>query len=336
MISEQNRADLHIHYYPEKIARHNETHPGSLDPETEDTIDKIIVGNIKYVGILGRISAASQETTDLIKDRLNLYGVEVVFGTEYLSLLPEDIRHLTSNGLVELVCLGFDHNSPEIKEKFGPDDTKFNSRVAKEYIDKLVKIGFDLTPTTDEQQIILTRLMQGKIPNKSDYLATFISKTTGQNHIPIKMLENKFGPISETDRRKNGFTPLKNWLYRLLFKLPSGLVASYYQTPTKETIDLVHQAGGVVLYSPEGKFIPEIMTHLLDHGIDGAMGWHGGRLDEVPLEWIQVLRRTGKLILGGSDYDPVKNHWQPGTGSGEMYISPRRGRETIHFLQGLT
>jgi|CXWL01.1.fsa_nt_gi hypothetical protein len=329
---ENKGVDFHVHYYPEKIARHAGAHSNQFDPETEKTIEKIISCGIEYVGLLGRISAPAKEATEQIRLRLEAHGINALFGTEYLALLPEQIRHLTSNGLVEVVCLGFDHDSPKIKEKFGPDDAAFNARVARDYIARLARLGFDLSPGTPEHSQILIRLLEGKIPNKSDYLALIISENVDKNREIISRLEREHGPFTDIDRRNNGFTPLKNWLYRLLFKLPSGIVASYHQTPANEIIELVHQANGVVLYSPEGRFNSEIMTYLLLQGIDGAMAWHGGKMDEIPVEWAKKLIRDRKLILGGSDHDPVKDDWQPGIGSGKMYISSRRGTELTQYL----
>ncbi len=67
-------------------------------------------------------------------------------------------------------------------------------------------------------------------------------------------------------------------------------------------------------------------------GIDGIMGWHGGRL-EIDRKMIKDARNKDLLILGGSDYDPNVDEWKIGEGSGVMYISTRRLRELKDYIR---
>lgn len=333
MRSERHTADLHVNYNPDKISRYNEVHPGTLEAETETTIEKIIASNIKYVGIVGRTVVGTPEIIDRIKTRLEKHEVQAIFGMEYHAVLPPDLRHLTPKGFVDLICFGFDHNSSKIQKEFGSDSTELNARIVKEYLDKLSKLGFNLKPQTEKQEETLKNLKEGRITNRADHLSLLILELAEQNKDVIAALEHKYGPANEVDRRGNGFSPQKNWLYRLLFQAPDGLVSTYFQRQPDALISLIHQAGGVVLYSPEEKFKPEIMEYLLTLGIDGVMGWHGAKLEDVPISVIKSLRKTGKLILGGSDYDPIKDDWQPEVGKGTMYLSDRRGKELNDYLK---
>ncbi len=333
MSSERTTVDLHLHYYPDKISRYQEANPESLDPETERLIGKIAGSDVKFVGILGRTVAGTSEIINQIRKRLETHGVKAIFGMEYHSLLPENLRHLTQNGFVDLVCFDFDHDSPVIQEEFGLNSTKLNARIVKEYLEKLNQLGFNLTPQTDQQNDSLKRLKEGQVANKADLLTLLILELSNQNKDAITSLEQRYGPITDVDKRNNGFTPKKNWLYRLLFKPPSGLASFYFQKQPDLLTKLIHEANGIVLYSPEEKFSPEIMNYLLSLGIDGVMGWHGGKLEDLPTSWIKTLRKAGKLILGGSDFDPVKDDWQPGVGKGTMYLSNRRGKELTKYLK---
>lgn len=333
MSSERHATDLHIHYNPDKISRYNEVHPGVLDAETEKTIEKIIASNIKFVGIIGRTVVGTQEIIDRIKTRLESHGIQSIFGMEYHAVLPHHLRHLTPNGFVDLICIGFDHNSPDIQKEFGPDSTELNIRIVKEYLDKLSKLGFNLGPQTDSQKETLKNLKEGRITNRADHLSLLILELAKQNKDVIAAMEQKYGPANKVDKRNNGFSPQKNWLYRLLFQAPTGLASAYFQKQPDALISLIHQAGGVTLYSPEEKFKPEIMEYLLTLGIDGVMGWHGANLEDVPISVIKSLRKTGKLILGGSDYDPIKDDWQPGVGKGTMHLSDRRGKKLNDYLK---
>ncbi len=332
MDRERSTADLHVHYNPDKIRRHNEAHPGTLDAETEETIEKIIASKVKYVGIVGRTVVGTPKIIDQIKARLEAHEIQTIFGMEYHAVLPPNLRHLTPNGFVDLVCFGFDHGSPEIQKEFGSDSTELNVRIVKEYLEKLTKLGFNLKPQTEKQEETLKNLKEGRITNRADHLSLLILDLADQNKETIANLEQKYGPANEVDRRNNGFTPQKNWLYRLLFQAPAGLASTYFQKQPDELVDLIHQTGGVVLYSPESVFHTAIMDYLLTLGIDGVMGWHGGKLEDLPVSVIKSLRRSGKLILGGSDYDPIKNQWQPGIGRGTMYLSDRRGKELVSYL----
>ena len=66
------------------------------------------------------------------------------------------------------------------------------------------------------------------------------------------------------------------------------------------------------------------------------MLWHGSTLKSpngVALsDVVADIKKRGLLILGGSDYDPTKNHWQIGIGGGNTYISPRRLKEFDDYL----
>ena len=333
MDRERSAADLHVHYNPDKISRHLEAYPGTLDPETEKTIEKIIAGNVKYVGIVGRTVVGTPEIIDRIRIRLEAHEIQPIFGMEYHAVLPPDLRHLTPKGFVDLVCFGFDHTSPEIQKEFGSDSTELNVRIVKEYLNKLTKLGFNLETQTKKQEETLRNLKEGRIANKADNLSLLILELADQNKDVIADLEQKYGPVNDHDRRNNGFSPQKNWLYRLLFQAPAGLASSYFQKQPEVLINLIHQAGGVVLYSPEGEFNPEIMDYLLSLGIDGVMGWHGGKLEDLPIPAIKSLIKSGKLVLGGSDFDPIKDQWQPGVGKGTMYLSERRGKELVDYLK---
>lgn len=333
MATKTESADFHIHYYPDLALDCLKNNQEMLDVHTEKTINKIIDSHVTKVALIGRIVCGTPELIESIKQRLEAASIESVFGMEYHSLLPPHLRHLSPSGLVDLVCLNFDHSNQEIQQLYGPESSVTNAAIAKKQYAKLIELGFHIKPENADQNKTFANLLSGKIPNKADGWSKLLIDLKHQNLEIFTSLENQFGGVTDDDRRPNGFTPEKNWLYRILFRPGHGLVFFYSQTPTEQLITQIHQAGGIVLYSPEDHFHPQIMQFLLENKIDGVMGWHGGKLTDLPITWIKKLRRQAKLILGGSDFDPVKDHWQPGTGYGPMFISPRRFQEFKKYIE---
>ena len=105
----------------------------------------------------------------------------------------------------------------------------------------------------------------------------------------------------------------------------------------QKVLEVVHQAGGVVLYSPEGNFREDIWQELRKLGIDGIMAWHGGRLGfnmenrDIPCGTIKCAIRDKLLILGGSDYQ--QKDWLVGSGDGRLQMSMRRSKDLFDYLK---
>ena len=101
----------------------------------------------------------------------------------------------------------------------------------------------------------------------------------------------------------------------------------------EDLVKIVHDCGGVVVYSPEGNFDQSVWNKLVDIKIDGVMAWHGSRLGkdrkgiDTNLNAIKSARKLGLLVLGGSDYDPRKQDWELGVGRGDLFINKRRLNE---------
>ena len=66
------------------------------------------------------------------------------------------------------------------------------------------------------------------------------------------------------------------------------------------------------------------------------MGRHGDRLD-ISKKTIKLLRSNGKIILGGSDYNPLRDgeekQWLLGVGKGDMFISPERFKRELRRIK---
>ncbi len=310
------KVDFHVHYDDEIATR---------------IIDDAKKNNVVAVALIRRT-----EVSDNIGKYIE-YGkqqeIEVIPGVEYMVRLGED-------NLVDLVAIGFDHENPKIKELFGVSERKeFNRQIALQQKALFEERGFDFTNLVAEDAILLERLMSGEISEKAIVFCKLVARNP-QNRALIDEIkeENKqeWEKFYREFNRKPGYEGDTQALEaKFIWRLFCAFGKSFYipvQQKAEIIIESVHEAGGVVLYSPEKKHNEDVWKRLKNLGIDGIMGWHGGRL-EIDRKVIKDARSKDLLILGGSDYDPNVDEWRIGEGSGVMYISTRRLRELKDYIR---
>ena len=311
------RVDYHVHF------------------DTRDSARAAIVEakkkKVVSMGLLQRVQV-SMWLPDLVRWGSE-EGVEVVPGVEYVAVMGNGTR-------VDLVALGFDPENGELRKVLGEENmVERNQQIAKKQMEFLQSQGFDLSGLEGEDQNLLRVLMAGKVAEKAINFcrlavagkgnAELILTYKSANQRVWEEVKNKYGH-SVVFQNAPGELEAK-FLYRVLFSVgaPGFLQV---QRGAGEFINLIHRAGGVVLYSPEGRFEGDIWRRLTDEGVDGIMSWHGERM-EISKEVVLEARAKGLLVLGGSDFDPKNGDWEIGTGDrGQMFISPRRREDLMRRL----
>jgi hypothetical protein len=324
------KVDFHVHYDP-------------LDKKSPfSVIDQASAKKVVAIGLLAR-GEISPDYEEFVR-----YGAEkdvsVVPGLEYVASI---------NGMsVDLVCLGFDYQSPDILKYFGRDEIRGrNSRLALIQKKFLESEGFTFDNLGDDDTILLNKLLAGETTEKAIHFCE-IAATTNENEKVVnkylldrkeeyRVFENEYSNNETYVGSKRKL--IGKFLYQEYFA--SGKKGFNYAVEklgsfvrkASEVIDSVHSAGGVVLYSPEGNFSHENYTKLEALNIDGIMCWHGGGLGmnkgkpDVPVDILRKLIRSGKLILGGSDFQ--NKEWDLGEGEGDMYINPRRHEDLTNYIK---
>ncbi len=318
------RVDFHIHYDP-------------MDEKSAfSAIDVAQKRNVIAMTLLAR-SEVSPNFSRFI-DYGDKRGVEVVPGVEHLVV--------EKGKSIDLICLGFNPYDQNIQEYFGQQAGRLqNIRFAKFQINFLESKGFDLSNLSAEQFDLLKRILHGEITEKAIKLCEIVSGVE-TNHILIERLKrenqkewsevvDKYShmPNYKGDRRRL----TAKFLWTVFFDVDKeGFIP--ISKNTEKVINIVHSAGGVVLYSPEGSFNQEIWDKLKGIGIDGVMAWHaaglgqsGRNVPDVPWSVARECRKRQLLILGGSDYQ--QKDWEIGVGNGNMYINPRRYEELKNYLR---
>lgn len=313
----RGRTDFHIHY---------------TDVSAREVLEEAKKNGLSSVALVGR-AEISKDIKELINYGERL-GIRVFSGVEYLAKIGE-------SEFVELICLAFDPNHPKIKKYFGKDSEKqikLNIEVARKQKELLERKGFTFEGMDINQKNLLSDLLAGKIAEKAIRFCELVTSNKA-NYDKVRQLignhPTEWKEINTTYSEKPGYkgfpTRLQSkFLWSFFFATGrEGYVPVL--TSASEIINSIHAAGGVVLYSPEGEFNEAIWNKLVEFGVDGIMGWHGGKL-EIHKDTIRTARQKGLLILGGSDFNPSKNDWQIGVGAGELYISLRRHEELDRYL----
>ena len=309
------RVDFHVHYTDESAKR---------------TIEKAGDQWITAIALIRRT-----EISDHMPEYINYgekLGVKVLPGVEFFAGLKD------TN--VELIALGFDYTNITVRNIFGVAERKdHNKKVAEKQKELFEAQGFYFEGLEGQDKEELTSLLNGNVTEKAILFCRLASRNPA-NRLKINALKEEHSSlwkeIEEASRTKKAYSEPTlteaKFLWRLFF-MPGKPCFIAVQKRPGEIIDAIHQAGGVVLYSPEGKFNESDWRKLIDLGIDGIMGWHGGKL-ELGREIVADARKRKLLILGGSDYDPDVEEWQVGSGSGALYMSPRRYQELTSYLAG--
>ncbi len=302
------RVDFHVHYENGEIFN------------SKYIFEEAKRNNVVALALVGRL-----ELSDDLDRYINIgknFDVKVFAGVEY----PVHVE----NTLVDLVFIGFDHTNVEIKNLFGKcERKKDNSRVALLQKMFLENEGFMIEGSSDETRDLLTQLLNGEISEKAiSFCKIAVNNANNKEKLESLKVERKhlWDETCEKYFGRSGYKEYQSieakfiWKNYFDFGKPGFLPV---QVDVKNILEGVHNAGGVALYSPEGKFDRKIWGTLCNFGIDGIMGWHGGKL-EIDTKTIAETRIKGLLVLGGSDYHPGKKEWKVGIGNGDMYISIRR------------
>lgn len=255
-------------------------------------------------------------------------GVEVIPGVE----TPEE---LVRGVFSDFIGLGFNPDHPLAVKYFTNESRRIrNQELAYRQVEVLKKHGFSFDALTGEDKELFNRVTHGYEPQKAVNLCRLVVLNPINKEALGKFgRENKDWSLvwefySKQDRFRNQPEYLKaKVLEFILFDFgKEGYTPSV--TNPEVIIDAIHKAGGVVFYSPEGKFDKNVWERFRELQGDGIMLFHGGRLrwpQEVrPVEFLRDMRKNGLIIGGGSDFDPKKNHWEVVTGDGSLRLSHRR------------
>lgn len=300
------RVDFHIHYDP-------------LDESTAyDAIETARKCEVTAMALMAR-GQISVNTHEFIEKGREL-GIKVFSGLESLTILGDNF--------LELICLGFDPEG-SIAGLYGQEVVeKINKKAVFEQLAFIQTEGFDFSLISSEDQELLSKVKMGKTTERAFKICQIISRSSNIPNISRisalkKELDDDWKYVN--DKYGNAFKGSNlnaKFLWYIYFKVGApGYIR--VQNHADVVINAVHESGGVVLYSPEGKFDFSVWESLISLGVDGVMGWHGSKL-ELSRQMIKDLLEKEMLILGGSDFDPIKNHWKLGLGDGSLYINPRR------------
>lgn len=314
-----------------RVDFHTHANPLELD-SGKHVVDIAKLNNIKAIAIFAR------EQVLPYYDELIEYGnknqIDVFTGVETLSIID--------GKPVELICIGFDAEKIAGEGLFSSH--KSNVQIAQLQKEFLESKGFNfdqIQNTTDLE--LFNSVMSGMVGEKAirlcqiltrnDVMHSRISELISQNS---ELWERVVNTYSQVDSYKDD--PLRlnaKFLYLLYFDVKKEgfeYVSNKFDEyiPTVGTlISMIHDAHGLVLYSPEGDFNSETWEKLLEENIDGIMGWHGSSLGfelekrDIPSEVIKYCIKSQLLVLGGSDFN--NGDWRLGSGSNDkLFMSKRR------------
>jgi len=313
------KVDFHVHY-----ENGNEFSPENLFKEAKEN-------GVTALALVGRLELS--DNLDKFVDNGKNFGIEVFTGVEYPVLI--------NNVLVDLLAVGFDHNDSSIKHLFGKSERKKNNTQIARYQKRfLEKTGFLVEGTSSEDKELLKKLLGGEISEKAIRFCSIVARNLQNQEILTRLkFENSklWHEVYEKYNMRLGYMEIQNidakFLWKILFDFGKPGYLSI-QSGVTDIIEAVHDARGVVLYSPEGEFNTDIWNNLCCLGIDGVMGWHGSKL-EIDKNLIVEIRTKGLLILGGSDFCSGKNEWKVGIGDGDLYINTRRRGELISYIDNM-
>jgi predicted metal-dependent phosphoesterase TrpH len=320
MIKEQEttkKVDFHIHY---------ESLNGNA---VEEIIDSAKARELSAIALIGRLEMSDDLPKRVLE--INDKGIDVLFGVEY----PVKI----GDKLVDLISIGFDLDNQGVRSYFGKEERRANNKELalwqKEFLEDK---DFSFEGLEGEEQKLLASLMDGKISEKAIRFCYLVAKNeTNSSQIMEYKQQNReiWDDTYATYSKRPGYQEIEKLESKFLWKLFFAYNQEGFrpiQAEARMLIDTVHSANGVVLYSPEGNFDQKVWSDLVELGIDGIMGWHGGQL-EFNKDIIRDTRDRNLIVLGGSDFHPDLDDWQVGVGNGAMFISPRRHFELKSRLQ---
>lgn len=316
--------DFHLHY---KV-------------EDENLVFQII-DNCKNVGIVAMTLLLKSEVSRRYQEFVNYgrkRGISIVSGVEcYTKIGKKD---------TDLICLGFDWEHSGIQQLFdkriGRNESAELAIRQKRFLEQL---GFSFTELDPLSEKKVQELLSGSVTEKAiEFCRIAALAPVNQEIFNNVKKENphlwdeavqKYGHV---DFYKNPINFNGKFLWMLFFSPEYGSFPPSYWL-YQQIISVIHHAGGVVLYSPEGKFSSELFEDLVHAEIDGIMGWHGSKLglggydskEDIPLNVFKRCLKEGLLVLGGSDAQGL--NWEVGVGDGKMFISKRRYRDLEKRLE---
>lgn len=136
-------------------------------------------------------------------------------------------------------------------------------------------------------QAILEILAQQGMPLEFEEIS---AKTIGRPHIALAMIQ------------KGYVSSLQEAFHKYLGEGKSCYIPSS-STPVEETLDLIHQAGGLgVIAHPHLIDNSKILRDLLDMPFDGIEGYYGHFPAQAHERWVKIGEYRKWLITGGSDF----------------------------------
>ncbi|MEK7497660.1 MAG: hypothetical protein AAB656_01960 [Patescibacteria group bacterium] len=309
--------DLHVHY----------------DPKDETTAYNAL-RTAQELGVVAMSLLARGQISDdynkFVKKGEEM-GIKVYPGFECTVILGAERS--------DLVCLDFKSGESPIMQFYGTKVTSEESRAnaARQKL-FLEQQGFSFSVAGDEDEKSLMMLMSGCVKERAINFCRIVCKYQENFNLLCQLKMSYSNDWQETVDKyglmHQGSGLDAKFLYEIFFKegKPGYIPGAFHEAKT--IINATHDSGGIVLYSLEGKIGKNIWEQLLLLGVDGIMGWHGGRLG-LDKTFVRQIRNMNLLILGGSDFDPLKNHWQIGVGDGSMYINPRRMRDVDSYIKSI-
>src|SRR5258708_2767409 len=283
------RVDFHAHYQQSK------------EGSSLDVIDNAVLNDVSAIALMekSKISPNFSEHVRYGHEK----GVRVFTGMEIVT------KYQSKE--IGLVCLGFDHEN-EALQWWSLDKTDYRSELARKQYQFMLDKGYSFEGISRDQEKILNQFLAGRSSEGAIEICR-ISSHLSVNFETIQMLQEEMPEDFLIHKNKYGNKPEytedfgAKFVYNCFLAVGrSGNFAKIFDTD--DVISKVHQAAGVVLYSPEGKFSHEIWNRLLDFQIDGIMGWHGGKLGQsddkvdIPMYVIRNILRHGLLVLGGMSF----------------------------------
>lgn len=318
--------DFHVHYSG-KTAQGTEE---EIAEATVVTVKKIITDaankGLCAIALVGR--AEIIDNFEQFRAIAEARRIELIPGVEYTVSVHTPNSDKPFH--VDLINLGFIPEHPSVRQYFGKEEMLAqNSDIARKQKDFLQSQGMQFEGISDQDDELMERLLAGKITEKAIKFCQ-VSVRNDRNSELVELLKRKYvadwQKVIELYSGKKGYETLEEldakFLWWIYFRIgqPGHIPV---QSDSKKIVSAIHEAKGISLYSPEGEYNQSVWNTLQDQEIDGLMAWHGKRL-EIPRNVIWAARKSGLLILGGSDYNPEKNDWQIGEGDGSMFISSKR------------
>ncbi|MHB1349458.1 MAG: PHP domain-containing protein [Desulfobulbaceae bacterium] len=224
--------------------------------------------------------------------------------------IPEFLKHCQSLGLTAIPGLevgavhrdlslhilgyGIDHRSDELRQRLAPLQRSRTERNGK-IIAKLQELGLDVHP--DELQSIST------------------CGQTGRPHI-ARLLLNK-GIVDS----------LPQAFYQYLRRGAPAWFSRFAYSAT-ETIDMIHQAGGIAVLAhpgqldPDYKKLPLLIPELVERGLDGLEVYYPAHHLSIQRRLHSLAKKYGLVVTGGSDYHGKNKNMSVMAGEGTPFCPP--------------